>query len=59
MKKLKKHRTKRQPRTAKSFGSALNDIGFKPRGRRIFVRAGLDRLPLRRLLNASDIARGD
>ncbi len=29
-----------------SFGSGLDEIGFKPLGRRIEIRAGIDHLPL-------------
>lgn len=34
-----------KPKPAESFGSSLDDIGFKPLGRRIKLRQGNDTIP--------------
>lgn len=48
-----RHRAK--PRSAKetSLGVSLDEIGFKPLGRRIKVKAGVNQTPLRRPLSAN------
>lgn len=41
-----------------SFGSALDEVGFAPLGRRIKIRQGIDQPPLRRPGKARNVSRG-
>ncbi|MDW9481830.1 hypothetical protein GOB57_24585 [Sinorhizobium meliloti] len=41
-----------------SFGSALDEVGFKPLGRRIKIKKGVDQTPLRRPVKAKPPAAG-
>jgi hypothetical protein len=45
----------RKPKFAKetSLGSALDEIGFKPLGRRVKIKAGINQTQLRRPLSAN------
>ncbi|WP_161952202.1 MULTISPECIES: hypothetical protein [unclassified Ensifer] len=49
--------SRRKPKSAKetSLGSALDEIGFKPLGRRVKIKAGINQTQLRKPLadNAS------
>ncbi len=51
--------SRRKPKSAKepSLGSALDEIGFKPLGRRVKIKAGIDHVKLRKPL--SDNASGE
>ena len=44
---------KQESSKAMSLGSALDDIGFKPLGRRIKVKPGINRTQLRKPLPAN------
>ncbi|MDX3927842.1 MAG: hypothetical protein QHC90_18780 [Shinella sp.] len=51
--------SRRKPKSAKenSLGSALDEIGFKPLGRRVKIKAGINQTQLRKPL--SDTASGE
>lgn len=50
-------RRKRKPAKENSLGSALDEIGFKPLGRRVKIKAGINQAQLRKPL--SDSASGE